>query len=216
MEGAGAGIDIPLSALEHFSYCERQCALIHVEQTFDDNAFTARGRLAHERVDTGPATTAPGVRFLRGMTLWSERLGLFGRADLVELRETGPFPVEYKVGALSGGHAAVQLCAQALCLEEMFATSVPGGALYSHATRRRQPVAFDAALRDRTMAAIEGVRRQIERQELPPAADDARCPSCSLINVCLPSVVAQPARLRGYQGALFWPRALEPEDDGDV
>src|SRR2546421_12437828 len=91
-------IEVPVSALEHYSYCPRQCALIHVEQTFDENVYTIRGRLAHERVDAGDDTIRQGVRVMRGIPLWSERLGLRGKADLVEFRADGPYPVEYKVG----------------------------------------------------------------------------------------------------------------------
>jgi CRISPR-associated exonuclease Cas4 len=218
MESAArAEVEVPISALEHFSYCPRQCALIHVEQTFEDNVFTVRGQIAHQRVDARVDTVAAGVPHVRGLALWSERWGLRGRADLVELRPESPFPVEYKVGEIHGHHAAIQLCAQALCLEEMLGQPVAAGALFSHASRRRFRVEFDAPLRTRTIEAIESVRRQLAHQEMPPAVDDARCPACSLVNVCLPSVVARPALIRGYQGAVFWPRSpREIEDDGDV
>lgn len=196
---------IPISALEHFSYCPRQCALIHVEQTFDENVFTVRGRIAHERVDEGIPSTPRGVRQLRALPLWSDELGLSGKADLVELHPDGPLPVEYKVGRIAGGHAALQLCGQALCLEEMFGKPVPVGALYSHATKRRVRVAIDEELRQRTRAAVEAVRTLLAQQELPPPVNDNRCPDCSLINACLPGVVGEAPRVRGYQGALFRP-----------
>ncbi len=198
---------MPISALEHFSYCARQCALIHVEQTFDENVFTVRGSLAHERVDSAPASTARGVRVLRSVPLWSDRYELFGRADVVELHPAGPVPVEYKVGRIAGGHAAVQLCAQALCLEEMLGTTVLEGALYSHATRRRVAVPMDEALRRRTIGVIRATRRMFVAQELPPAPNDARCPNCSLLNACRPAVVAGAgaARLRAHQAALYVP-----------
>lgn len=196
---------IPISALEHFSYCPRQCALIHVEQTFDENVFTVRGRIAHERVDEGLSSSPRGVRQLRALPLWSDELGLTGRADLVEMHPEGPLPVEYKVGRITGGHAALQLCGQALCLEEMFGKPVPVGALYSHATKRRVRVAIDEELRERTRAAAEAVRSLLARQELPPPVNDSRCPDCSLINACLPGVVGEAPRVRGYQGALFRP-----------
>ena len=200
-------LDVPISALEHFSYCPRQCALIHVEQTFEENAFTVRGRLAHERVDSGERETRPGVRALRGLPLWSERLGLRGRADLVELRSgRPPFPVEYKVGRRRPPHADVQLCAQALCLEEMLAADVPAGAIYSHAERRRYRVRFGGELRRRTEALVREVRAQLREQRLPPAVHDARCPPCSLVHACLPQASARPSRLRGLQGALFRPQ----------
>ena len=198
---------MPISAIEHFSYCPRQCALIHVEQTFEENVYTIRGRLSHERVDSGEGENRPGIRVLRGLPLWSEQLGLRGKADLVELRPgQPPFPVEYKIGRRRPPHADLQLCAQALCLEEMLETHVPAGAIYSHAERRRYPVRFSDPLRQRTLTLIGEIREQLQRQTLPPAVDDARCPPCSLVHACLPQVAAQPARLRGMQGALFRPQ----------
>ncbi len=205
-------LDVPISAIEHYSYCPRQCALIHIEQTFEENLYTIRGRLAHERVDSGEVESRPGIRVLRGIPLWSERLGLRGKADVVELRAgQPPVPVEYKVGRRRPPHADLQLCAQALCLEEMLGVDVPEGGIYSHAERRRYRVVLDEALRQRTVALVDEVRRQLRQQRLPAAVDDARCPPCSLINECLPQVAAQPHRLRGMQGALF--RPLEAVDD---
>ncbi|MEX2238008.1 MAG: CRISPR-associated protein Cas4 [Dehalococcoidia bacterium] len=198
-------VEVPISALEHYSYCPRQCALIHVEQTFDENLFTIRGRHVHERVDAGDGGIAHGVRTLRGLPLWSDALGLRGKADLVELRADGPYPVEYKSGRRHGRHADLQLCAQALCLEEMMARPVERGAIFYAADRTRFEVDFDGELRARTLEAVEGVRTILRQQALPPAPNDARCPNCSLINACLPSVVAETARLRGLQGSLFRP-----------
>lgn len=149
-------VEVPISALEHYSYCPRQCGLIHVEQTWGDNVFTVRGTLAHARVDAGGDTPARGVRVARGAPLWSERYGLRGKADLVEFRPEGPYPVEYKVGRRQGEHADLQLCAQALCLEEMLGVAVPRGAIYYHGLRRRHEVVCDAGLRARTVAAVEG------------------------------------------------------------
>jgi CRISPR-associated exonuclease Cas4 len=197
--------EIPVSAIEHYSYCPRQCALIHVEQTFDENLFTIRGHLAHERVDAGDDTVRSDVRVMRSVPIWSERLGLRGKADLVEFRPEGPYPVEYKVGRRKGIHADLQLCAQALCLEEMLDVSIPRGAVFYHAERRRYEVRLDEALRRRTLQAIEAIRSILRDQRLPPAVNDARCPNCSLLHACLPSVVGEPARLRGLQGALFHP-----------
>ena len=206
-------LDVPISALEHFSYCPRQCALIHIEQTFEENVYTVRGSLAHERVDSGETETRPDIRVLRAIPLWSERLGLRGKADVVEMRPgKPPFPVEHKVGRRHFPHTDLQLCAQALCLEEMLETEVPEGAVYSHAERRRYRVLFTDALRQQTVALVGDVREQLRRQILPPAVNDARCPPCSLVNACLPQVVAHPHRLRGMQGTLFQP--LKLVDDG--
>ena len=198
-------IEVPISALEHWSYCPRQCALIHVEQTFEENIFTVKGRLAHERIDAADTEIARGVRVLRGVPLWSERLGLRGKADVVEMRPEGPYPVEYKVGHRQGRHADLQLCAQALCLEEMLGVTVPGGAVFYHAPRRRYEVSIDGTLRSETFSAIANVRGILRSQRLPPAPNDSRCPECSLINACLPFVVAERARLRGLQGSLIVP-----------
>lgn len=194
---------IPISAIEHYSYCPRQCALIHIEQIFDENQYTTRGRLVHERVDSGLEATVGNVRVLRSVPLWSERLQLRGKADLVELRPVGPYPIEYKSGRRRGAHAELQLCAQALCLEEMMNTSVPRGAIYYHATRNRHEVRIDDDLRGRTLTVIEEVRLLLAGEDLPPPILDARCRRCSLQEACLPDVVAQPARLRGFQSMLF-------------
>jgi CRISPR-associated exonuclease Cas4 len=202
---SGAQLEVPISAIEHFSYCPRQCALIHIEQVFEENAFTIRGRLAHERVEAGKASEAAGVKIVRSVPLWSERLGLRGVADVVELGPDGPYPVEYKVGKRHGPHADLQLCAQALCLEEMMGVEISRGAIFYHALRRRHEVRLTAALRRRTEETVAGIRRMLEQAALPPAPNDARCPNCSLINVCMPRVLGEPARLRGLKGALFHP-----------
>jgi len=200
-------IEVPISAIEHFSYCPRQCALIHVEQTFDENLFTIRGRLAHERVESGDETLIRGVRVLRDAPLWSDRLGLRGKADVIEMRSDGPYPVEYKVGRPHGLHADLQLCAQALCLEEMVGLAVPAGAIYHNAIRQRREVTFTEDLRRRTIEIVSAIRSILADQLIPPAPNDARCPKCSLVNACLPSVVGDVNRLRGLQVSLF--RALE-------
>ncbi len=206
-------LDVPISAIEHFSYCPRQCALIHVEQTFEENVYTVRGQLAHQRVDGGEQENRPGIRVLRGLPLWSEQLGLRGKADVVEFAaEKPPFPVEYKVGRRRPPHADLQLCAQALCLEEMLNTDVPSGAIYSHAERRRYQVRITDDLRQRTIEIVGQIREQLQQQLLPPAVDDARCPPCSLVHGCLPQVSAHPARTRGLQGVLFRPLGTTDDD----
>lgn len=220
-EGAGAlieglfdtdAIEVPISALEHYSYCPRQCGLIHIEQTFEENIFTIKGQIAHERVDRADKEITRGVRVVRSVPLWSERLGLRGKADVVEMRRDGPYPVEYKVGRRRGRHADLQLCAQALCLEDMLGAPVARGAVFYHAVRRRHEVEIDEGLREATLSAVAEIRRMLETQTLPRAPNDARCPSCSLINACLPYVVAEPARLRGLQGALFVPYDADSQE----
>ncbi len=215
----GETIEVSISALAQYTYCQRRCSLIHVEQSFDENIYTIRGRMLHERVDSGETGVTRGVRMLRAVTLWSERHGLRGKSDLVELRPEGPYPVEYKSGKRHGPEADVQLCAQALCLEEMTGQPVPRGAIYSLTDRRRYEVVLDAALREKTMAAIAGVRALLRDQVLPAAPNDARCKNCSLVHSCLPAVIAEPARVRGWQSILYRPLPLagEPdasEDDG--
>lgn len=198
-------VDVPISALEHYSYCPRQCALIHVEQTWDENLYTIRGQHAHERVDAGESSATGGVRTLRDIPVWSDRHGLRGKVDVLELQASGPVPVEYKVGRPHGPHASLQVCAQALCLEEMLGTSIPRGVIYYHAVRRRTDVELDDALRAETLRAIEAIRAMLREQSVPPAPNDLRCPKCSLLHSCLPAVVAEANRLRGLSGALFRP-----------
>ncbi len=195
---------VPISAIEHYSYCPRQCALIHVEQTYDENLYTMRGKHAHERVHTAGGDTRRGVTVRRGLTLWSRRLYLTGKADAVEFAGRVPYPVEYKVGTRKpGGHEDLQLCAQALCLEEMFGVPVLAGAIYYHASRHRQEVALDTALRARTEAVIDAIRAMLHTSRLPPAPNDARCRHCSLFESCLPGVVSGAAAERRYHAELF-------------
>lgn len=206
---------IMISALEHYSYCPRQCALIHLEQTFDENIYTMRGHRAHERADAATTRAERGVRVERALPVWSRRLGITGRADVVEFQGATPYPVEYKVGTYrEWSHEAVQVCAQALCLEEMLGREVPAGAIYYVASRLRREVTFDAALRAEVEDLIGRARRMLEGTALPPAPNDARCPKCSLVESCLPAVVVQPGRLRAYRARLF---ALEEgEGSGDA
>ena len=196
-------VEVLISALEHFSYCPRQCGLIHLEQTFDENIYTIRGQLAHERVDAGEVELTAGIRVERAIPLWSDRLGLRGKADVVEFRPDGPYPIEYKVGPPRGKHADVQLCAQALCLEEMLAVSVARGAIFHVATRRRREVEFSESLRARTTALVEATRRMLVTQVLPPPVNDARCGHCSLAESCLPDVVSDRLRLEQADGQAF-------------
>lgn len=205
-------IEVPISALEHYSYCPRQCALIHVEQTFEENLFTIRGSLLHERADSAEVTVVDGVRVVRGMPLWSDRLGLRGKGDAVEFRPDGPYPIEYKSGRRLGPHADYQLCAQALCLEEMLGVAVQAGAVYYHASRSRHEVVLGGDLRARTLRMIASIRGLLREQRVPPAVNDARCPNCSLIDACLPAGISEGARLRGLQGALFRPYGPEESD----
>jgi len=180
--------DIPLSALQHWLYCQRQYALIHVERLWVENRFTAEGRVLHDRADGGAAESRAGLRIMRAAQLRSDRHGLFGVADVVELRGGVPYPIEYKRGRPKIHRAdEVQLCAQALCLEEMFGCEIPEGALFYGKTRRRQTVSFGDALRELTLNAIEEIRTCLTTQGLPEARyEPARCDRCSLIEPCQP------------------------------
>lgn len=200
-----------ISALEHWSYCPRQCALIHIEQTFDENLFTLRGRRGHERVhgEAGRRTDSRnGVRLAFGLDVWSDRLGLRGKADVVEFHADGAvIPVEHKSGAFVRGrtweHEERQLCAQAICLEEMLGVAIPTGALYAAGSRARRSVAFAPALRAEVERGAAAVREMLAGTRLPAAVNDARCPACSLYDACLPDLTASPERIGGLQGALF-------------
>lgn len=199
---------VPISALEHWSYCPRQCGLIHLESVWDENVFTVRGSQTHERVDSPVKRMERGVRVERALPVWSDRLGLVGKCDVVEFHPTLPdagrwggrsmggriVPVEYKSGGPNHArHAAVQLCAQALCLEEMFETEIVEGALFFAKSKARVQVEINQVLRDSTLQAITDVRMMFERSALPPPVNDRRCPRCSLIDACMPRCVARAA-----------------------
>ncbi len=195
---------VMISALEHYSYCPRQCALIHIEQTFDENIYTLKGRMAHERVDQAITRNEDETRVERGLPLWSQRLGLTGRADVVEFHGDVPYPVEYKQGKQrKWQYEAIQVCAQAMCLEEMMGCSVPKGAIYYCSSRVRREVIFDTHLRETVVQVAEAVHALLKNSVIPPAVNDQRCENCSLLESCLPNVVAKPGRWQSYCAALF-------------
>lgn len=192
---------IPLSALQHWLYCPRQCALIHVEQAWAENRFTAEGRVMHVRAHEGPDEFRQGVRITRGLPVRSLRLGLSGECDVVEFHPGGLIlPVEYKRGRPKAHRAdEVQLCAQALCLEEMRATEISHGCLYYGERRRRTEVTFDGELRELVARSAEAVHRCMREGATPVAEyETRRCGACSLLNVC------QPHALRFRRGAAAW------------
>lgn len=182
---------IPVSALQHYAYCPRQCALIHVAQIFDENLYTLRGRTVHKRAHDSGRDVRDGVRVERGLPIWSAEHGLTGKTDVVEFEGDVVRPVEYKAGKVRNprGREAdrIQLCAQALCLEEMFRTAVEEGALYYAGSRRRIAVDLDQTLRRETLEIVRRVRRQLQEAELPDPVNDARCPDCSLQEGCVPA-----------------------------
>jgi CRISPR-associated exonuclease Cas4 len=201
---------VMISALEHWSYCPRQCALIHVEQAFEENVHTMRGNAVHERVDDPGWTSAPGARVERALPVFSDRLGLIGKCDVVEFRADGTiYPVEYKHGPRRAQrHDALQLAAQALCLEEMTGRSVGRGAIYHHSSRRRREVVITAELRAAAETAVEAVRAMIESGRLPPPVSDTRCEQCSLRDICQPEALSRGDRLRSLCAGLFEPDAV--------
>lgn len=181
---------IPLSALQHHLFCPRQCALIHVEGLWAEDAATAEGRILHERVDSSQQETRPGMRIARGIAIRSLTLGVAGRADVVEFHGNPPrpFPVEYKRGKAKAHRAdEVQLCAQAVCLEEMCGGEVPQGALFYGVTRRRLIVTFDVELRALTALVASEARANIAACRTPLPVLMPACRRCSLADLCHPA-----------------------------
>jgi len=197
-------VPVPISALEHYAYCPRQCALIHVEQAWDENLYTMRGRDVHERVDEISGHELAGVRFERALPIWCRRLNLTGKADLVEFHDGVPYPVEYKSGRQRKGNPeTLQLCAQALCLEEMFNVLVEKGALYWHGSRERREIIFTDAMRRQVEEVTSQVSEMLEKRIMPPPVNDKRCEGCSLKESCLPAVVADKGRSRRAARELY-------------
>jgi CRISPR-associated exonuclease Cas4 len=182
---------ILISALQHYAYCPRQFALIHIEQVWAENFYTAHGNLLHERVDSCEPEQRGNVRFERSVAVKSSQLRITGKLDLLEI-EGKPaaryFPVEYKRGKPKiEDWDKIQLCAQALCLEEMREISIDEGALWYWKVRKREPVLFDEALRKTTLAAIEGAHKLLASGKTPsPTENKKRCRACSLADLCEP------------------------------
>lgn len=180
---------IPISALQHYAFCPRQCALIFVDREWEDNLFTDRGARVHKAVDMPFGALRDGARVEFALPLYSDRLNLVGRADVVEFCDGVPYPVERKLGLRRSVRPdEVQLCAQAICLEEMFGVDVPRGALYCYRTRRRREVVFSEDLRREVENIAQKVRDLIESGVLPAAPNDQRCQLCSLQDICMPYV----------------------------
>ncbi len=191
-------IVIPISAIEHFVYCPRQCALVHCDGIWSDNVHTLKGMRAHRRVDSGQHRRERGRQVLRAIPLWSEILGLSGRADAVEMERGAVRPVEYKSGVPHGMAADLQLCAQALCLEEMLEIEIPHGYVWYGGPRRRVRVDITPALRREVRDVIRQIRMQILTAELPEAPNDRRCAECQLLHYCLPELTSTPRKVNRY------------------
>lgn len=206
---------IPLSALQHWCYCPRQCGLIHLEQVFDENVHTLRGQALHAKVDQPGVETAKGLRVERALPLWHDELGLVGKADVVEFWPGGvPYPVEYKHG--SRNKAAdiaacddLQLAAQAMCLEAMTGKAVNEGAIFYASSKRRRVVPITPQLRVAVAQTAQAIRQMFATAKLPPplAADQAakRCKACSLLERCQPQ--AARTNFDAARAALFDPDA---------
>ena len=195
---------LPLSALQHLLFCPRQCALIHIEQAWSENKSTAEGKIMHERVHEQDRESRGDVRIEYGLPLRSLNLGLVGKADVVEFHRLGknswqPFPVEYKRGKPKVDHCdLIQLCAQAMCLEEMLSVSVPAGAIFYGRTRRRLDVSFDDSLRKETEDAAIKAHVLIASGITPPPVYEKRCESCSLMAQCLPKTIQKRRSVKTY------------------
>jgi CRISPR-associated exonuclease Cas4 len=191
---------LPISALQHFLFCPRQCALIHIERLWAENSATAEGRLLHDKVDSARDDSRGGIRTLRSLALRSFALGIAGVADAVEKDGAKLFPIEFKRGRPKKHRAdEVQLCAQALCLEEMFGIAVPRGALYYGATRRRREVAFDDELRRLTIGIAREATVMVRSQKTPPPAySPGLCGQCSLIDLCRPKQLTNPPHVAAW------------------
>jgi CRISPR-associated exonuclease Cas4 len=195
---------LPLSALQHLLFCERQCALIHVEQLWIENRLTAEGRLLHERVHTASRESRGKIRVEFDLPIRSLNLGLIGRADVVEfhLKENGvwqPFPVEFKRGRPKKDNSdRVQLCAQAICLEEMLNIATPKGALFYGKKQRRTEVLLDESLRRETEAAAGTLHELLNGSVTPPPVYGPRCERCSFIDLCLPRTMSKKRKVQAY------------------
>ena len=200
---------IQLSALQHMVFCERQCALIHIEQTWTESGRTAEGRIMHERVHDESRESRGDVRIEYGVALRSLWLGLIGKADVVEFHRQPdgswlPFPVEYKRGKPKADDCdKVQLCAQAICLEEMLDVTIPEGALFYGQTRHRLDVVFDEALRRETEDTARRAHELIESGITPKPVYAKRCESCSLVSECLPKAIQKRRAVKNYLASIL-------------
>ena len=207
----------PLSALNDLLYCERRCALHRIENVWVDNAHTVSGTLSHERADRPVEWKSEIGREVHGMWLRSDQLRLVGKADVVEFHPQPngpeiPFPVEYKRGKRKKwDNDDVQLCAQALCLEEMLGVAVPCGAIFHIQSKRRREVAFTPALRALTLATAERLHALLASGITPPPVLKPQCQGCSVYDICMPSALQESQRIRAYMADLLQPASLSKD-----
>lgn len=197
---------IQLSAIQHYVFCPRQCALIHVHGIWDENAFTAKGKIMHEKVDSGEDESRGERLILRSQNIYSKRLGLSGRCDVVEIPGRGeyraPYPVEYKSGKPKNDISDMaQLCAQALCLEEMMNVPVRKAAIFYGKPRRRLEADIDDDLRRSTEEIIKAIHKIVSERIIPSAKYEHKCDSCSLHEACMPEVTS--GKLKSYIRELY-------------
>lgn len=200
---------IMISALQHYSYCPRQCALIHIEQIFEENRHTLRGQAVHQRVDEPEYESRAGVRIERALPLFFEKIGLIGKADVVEFYSDGSIlPVEYKHGPKRRKlHDDLQLAAQAMCLEDMFNVKILKGAIYHASSRRRREVLITEDLREKILEIINEIRNIFVTGKLPAPVNDDRCRECSLADACQPGLLAQKFKIKNIRKHLYEPDA---------
>ena len=199
---------VPLSALNHWAYCPRRCGLIHQEGEFTDNIHTARGNAEHERVDrVSHETLHSGARVEYALPVWSDRLGLIGKCDVVEFWSDGEiYPVEYKHGPKRKWlNDDIQLAAQAMCLEDMLGRPVPQGAIYHASSHRRREVDITEDLRVLVSETADAIRAMLASGILPAPVNDARCRECSLREICQPEMLAQQTQMDRLKQYLFSP-----------
>ncbi|MFH0990561.1 MAG: CRISPR-associated protein Cas4 [bacterium] len=199
---------IHIGALQHYVYCPRQCALIHVEDVWHENVFTVRGDILHEKVDSDTYETRGTLKTVRGLRIHSTRLGIVGRCDVVEFHkgrneQEDVLPVEFKSGKPKEDICdKAQLCAQVLCLEEMLNTNIVQGAFFYGKIRRRNVVSIDAELRKQTEEIIAAVHEIVSQKKVPAARYNVKCRNCSLEEICMPKAMNE-KKLNQYMKELY-------------
>ena len=201
---------LPISAINAYLYCPRRAGLILIEQTFSDNHHTSKGKQVHQRVDVQGQNNQGDITMIRSLPVWSVKLGIHGRCDMVEKHPDGAMvPVEYKKG---GGQAYqnddAQVCAQAMCLEEMLSITIPYGMIYHAKTKRRRKVMFTEELKELTKKTINALHTLINSGAVPSAKFSAKCHACSMNHNCMPRLTDQSAWNHKKQ-SIFRPQELK-------
>lgn len=177
---------IPISALQHYIYCPRQFALIHIEEIYEENIYTIDGNIVHDRVDNQKIYNKSVENSL---PIWSDELGIYGVADIVEFKNDIPKPIEYKRGKMKNQLAdKIQLMAQAYCLEEMFSVEIETGEIYYNKSRRRKEIIFTSDLKEKLIKTVDNVRNLLIKREVPKPVNNKRCKNCSLKESCMPDI----------------------------